>query len=298
MKRTVSANKAAPTLRVAIDAYISNRENTLSPSTIDGYRRIQKNRFQSVMDKRLNEIGNWQSVCDQEARLCAPKTLKNAYRFIVSVLSENSVAAPRVSLPVMTSEPKKWLEPEQITRLVATAAGTDSALPVLLALSSLRRSEIMGLDWRNVNLPAKTITVRGAVVPSVNGFVSKRSNKNETSARSVPIMMPELMEALSSVPEHDRSGRVVQCSAGTLCNRINRACRAAGVPEVGTHGLRHSFASLAYHLGMSELETMEIGGWADTQTMHKIYTHLAAADRLTAENKMTEFYKSANKNAN
>ena len=57
-------------------------------------------------------------------------------------------------------------------------------------------------------------------------------------------------------------------------------------------------ASFAYHLGMSERETMEIGGWSDPQTMHKIYTHLAAADRVKAENRMAEFYKNANQNAN
>ena len=49
---------------------------------------------------------------------------------------------------------------------------------------------------------------------------------------------------------------------------------------------------------MSELETMEIGGCADSQTMHKIYTHLAAADRLKAENRMAAYYKNANKNTN
>lgn len=46
--------------------------------------------------------------------------------------------------------------------------------------------------------------------------------------------------------------------------------------------------SLAYHLGLSELETMKIGGWVDSG---KIYTHLAAIDSQKAKNKMSEFYE-------
>ena len=68
---------------------------------------------------------------------------------------------------------------------------------------------------------------------------------------------------------------------------------------MGVHGLRHSFASLAFHLGLTEQETMELGGWSDYNTMRKIYTHLAAADRLKSQNKMAAFFKAnANKDAN
>lgn len=296
-KRQIQKEKANPTLRQAIDNYIAARSNTLSPSTVDGYRRIQKNRFKGVMDKKLKDIGDWQKICNSEAKLCAPKTLRNAYRFIVSVLTENGQQAPKVTLPQMSGNERKWLDPEQITKLVNASFGKIEALSVLLALHSLRRSEILALDWKNVDLKNNKITVKGAVVPNEeHKFIHKETNKNATSSRTIKIMIPELAATLSAVK--NKSGAVITCSPHTVCNRINKACREASLPEVGTHGLRHSFASLAYHLGMSELETMEIGGWADTQTMHKIYTHLAQQDRLKAENKMTEFYKNANQNAN
>ena len=80
--------------------------------------------------------------------------------------------------------------------------------------------------------------------------------------------------------------------------QINKICRETGLPEIGVHGLRHSFASLAYHLGMTELEAMAIGGWSDYQTMREIYTHLSKSDLKNAENKMSAFYKNANENAN
>lgn len=296
-KRIQSAKNSNITLTSAIDNYISVRSDTLSPSTIDGYRRIQKHRFATVMDKKLRDINDWQKICNAEAKLCAPKTLRNAYRFIVSVLSENGLVAPKVSLPQIINKGREWLEPEQITKLVASVVGKIEELSVLLALHSLRRSEILALDWKNIDLKKNQITVKGSVVPNENHkFVHKETNKNATSNRTIQIMIPELITALSAI--ENKNGAVITCSPHTVCNRINKACRDAALPEVGTHGLRHSFASLAYHLGMSELETMEIGGWADTQTMHKIYTHLAQQDRIKAENKMAAFYKIANSNAN
>lgn len=290
---------AGPTLSEAIDAYIAKRGNTLSPSTIDGYRRIQRNRFRAVMGCPVNEVHDWQSICDTEAAICSPKTLRNAYRFVASVLRENSVTPQPVTMPTLQNNPRPWLEPEQIKLLVASAKGTPGELPALLALHSLRRSEILALQWDNVDLKSGRITVQGAVVQNEeHQFIRRESNKNATSARTVPIMIPELRAALEAVPPDNRVGCVVACSAHAVANRINSLCRSAGLPEVGTHGLRHSFASLAYHLQMTELECMEIGGWADAATMRKIYTHLAAADRLKAENKMSAFYgENATKNA-
>lgn len=277
------------TLRAAIDEYIKNRENTLSPSTIAGYRTIQHNRFQSVMDRRIKDIKNWQRICDREAKLCGSKTLRNAYRFIVSVLSENGIQSDKVTLPQVIQNTRAWLEPEQIKVLVKNVCQKPEALSVYLALHSLRRSEILALKWENIDLEKNTITVSGSMVQDENSkFVYKKTNKNSSSARTIPIMIPELKEEL--IQKKKPSGFIFDCHTDTIGQRINKACREAGVPEVGTHGLRHSFASLAYHLGMSEMETQEIGGWKDSQTMRKIYTHLAAADRLKATNKMASFF--------
>lgn len=283
--------RGMPTLRKAIDAYISAREKILSPSTVDGYRRIQRNRFQSVMDKPISGEG-WQALINAEkAGGASPKTIRNAYRFVVSVLTENGIQPGKVTLPALEGNTRAWLEPEQVKKLVKAADGTPSALPVFLALHSLRRSEIAALTWEDIDLDKRTITVAGAVVQDENhNFVSKPTNKTAKSKRTIPIMIPELLVMLASTPQEARHGVLVDCKPHNIADRINAACRRAGVPEVGTHGLRHSFASLAYHLGMSELQTMELGGWSNTQTMHGIYTHLAAADRLKAENKISKFF--------
>ena len=82
-----------------------------------------------------------------------------------------------------------------------------------------------------------------------------------------------------------------------MTESIKTVCQKAGLPKVGTHGLRRSFASLAFHLGMSELEVMQLGGWSDHNTLHKIYVRLAQEDRLNAENRMESWYKTRGKAA-
>lgn len=277
-----------PTLRVAIDKYIEARSNVLSPATIRGYRIIQRNRFQNVMDARIDHVYYWQMVINGEARLCSAKTLKNAFLFVRSVLKENGIDTGNVQLPQVLLTPREFLDPDQITAFLKAVKGKDCEMAALLALHSLRRSELLALEKSSVDLKKGTITVKGAVVPDENNqYIKKATNKNVSSARTVPIMIPRLAELVKKAPD----GQLVTSYANNVGRSINYACKAAGLPEVGVHGLRHSFASLAYHLGLSELETMEIGGWADHATMHKIYTHISQKDKQSAGQKMAAFYK-------
>lgn len=279
------------TLRKAIDEYIAKRSNVLSPSTIRGYRMIQRHRFVEIMDKPMHSVSDWQSIVNDEAGACSAKTLKNAWRFVKSVLKENKIEADADLPPVIFAE-KKWLTPEQTLAFIEAVHGKRCEIPALLALHSLRLSEIYGVRWENVDLKAGTIRVSGAVVRDENNeIVAKATNKTKNSARTVRIVIPALKTALEAV--EDKTGQVASGTVNGLRSAINRVCASAGLPEVGVHGLRHSFASLCYHLGISEMETMKRGGWSNLATVHEIYTHISEADHLEADEKLLAFYKNA-----
>lgn len=281
------------TLTQAIDDYIDARRNLLSPSTIRGYKAIQKYRFQSMMRKDITLVSpdQWQRAVNAEARLVSVKTLTNSWRFISSVISEATGKYVKVHLPQMVPNEHPWLTPEQIPIFVEAAKGTKVEVPALLALSSLRRSELLELKWKDVDLKKKIIQVNGAAVIDENGkLIRKKETKNTTSRRTVPII-PPLENALRNAP---RTGDyVVNMSPAWMYASINRICEENGLPKVGIHGLRHSFASLAFHLNMPEQIAMRIGGWANDQTMKKIYTHLAQADVAKHAEVFTSFFASA-----
>jgi integrase len=206
------------------------------------------------------------------------------------VLRNENIVPPKIFLPQISPNERPFLEPDQIKQFVSAAEGADIEIPALLALSSLRRSEICALRWENIDLEKQRILVKGAAVYDQHQkLVQKKENKNRTSARYVPIMMKELLVALHR--EKKPTGSVVQCAPNTIRARINRICEANHLPLVGVHGLRHSFASLAYHLGVPEKIAMEIGGWANSQTMHKIYTHIAKSDVTRYETELTAFFQ-------
>lgn len=279
------------TLRQAIDNYINDRDNALSPSTIRGYIAIKNNAFAPIMDTDIFSVRNWQAAVNTEAgRGISAKTLSNEWILIKTVLSKNNVDTSAVSaMPqIVRRDDMPWLDYEQIKIFLKAAQGTECELAALFALHSLRRSELLNLTPRHIE--NGVIHVSGGVVfDKDHNLVSKKENKNAASKRDVAIMIPRLVELLSAyIGAEDEP--YIKCAPDTLRIYINRVCSSAGLPLVGVHGLRRSFASLAYHLGWSERQTMATGGWSNIGTVHRIYIKLSERDKNVDIEKMKAFY--------
>lgn len=281
------------TLTGAIDDYIESRQNILSPSTIAGYRNIQRNRFQHMMNRDIASVSpdQWQRAVNTEAKTCSAKTLTNAWHFIASVIAEETGVRLNIRLPQVIRNERPWLTPAQIPEFIKAIKGTPVEIPALLALSSLRCSELLNLRWCDIDLEKGVLRVNGSAVLDEHGeLIRRQETKNKTSRRVVPII-PPLQAALE---EADRHGEyVVTCTANSIYKRIMRICEENDLPFVGIHGLRHSFASLAYHLNIPEKIAMQIGGWANDETMKKIYTHLAQDDIAKHSQAFNHFYADA-----
>lgn len=282
--------KNALTLRQAIEAFVSTNENALSPATIRGYDIICRHRFPEKIDEPLEDTTGWQEAIDAARKKYSPKTVYNSWGLVREIMTENNITPPKVRLPQKRHAEKEWLTYDQISSFLDALKGKRCESGALFALHSLRRSEIFGLSWDDIDLKKGRIHVRGAMVQNKNNvYIKKKETKNTSSTRTIRIMIPRLKEVLNR--QKDTGLSPVLSTPNSLTQSINRVCAAANLPEIGTHGLRHSFASLGFHLGLSELEVQEIGGWRDHNTVHKIYLHLAKQDRLNAENKMEAFYK-------
>lgn len=286
------------TVGQAIDARIERLRPVLSPATVRGYKTIRNNRFPGIMDKKPAAVKDWQAVINQEAGKVTAKTLKNSWALVCASLADIGYHAPAVTLPQIINKPRPWMDSDEIRRFVAAVHGKSVEIPALLGLLGLRRSEIAALTWDKVDLKRGIIRIEGAMVPNDNGeFVRREENKQAASRRRVPIMIPELATALEVVPEAERVGPVVKMHPNSIYKAVNSICRREGLPAVGVHGLRHSFASLGHHVGVPEAEMQQLGGWADAGTMRRIYQHIEAADKLKSENQIAVFFKNANKNA-
>lgn len=266
-------------LENAIDKYIESRKAVRSPSTIRGYEAYKRNYFKAclswdIFDPELD----WQSAINREVeRGLSPKTVFNAWHLITGAFHYVKAPSPGVVLPRGAASDRPWLDFRQIKTFLSAAEGQEGELGALLALHSLRLSELLALSPSRVSLESGTLFVRGARVLNSEGkLVYKELNKTEGSRRDVPIVIPRLKLLLAGIGNGDEY--LVQDETHRLYKQINRICKSADLPEVGVHGLRHSFASLAYHLGWKELSTMTVGGWSNSRIVHTIYTHNADLD--------------------
>ena len=285
--------KSKVTVNECITKYIESRSVSLSPSTIRCYKNNQKKQFGTIAALDANTITReqLQHAINIEAKKCSPKTLKNAWGLLSASIKFCTGRTFEVFLPTVVPNEHEFLQPEQIGPFLSAIEGQPVEIPALLGLHGLRRSEIMGLRGSDVDLSAGNIYVRGASVIDENGaLVNKPENKNKSSRRVVPIMIPRLTDILKATPDDERGEFIVSCYAQTIGKQVNRICQDNGLPQIGTHGLRHSFCSLAYHLGLSEKATMALGGWSDYQTMRKIYTHIGQTDLTEDAKKMSEFF--------
>lgn len=292
----IDVKKALPKMTVgdAVDKFIESNSKILSPSTIKAYKSYRKHRFQKLMGRDVGSKINWQAAVNEECVDCSAKTVANAWRLITVSLRAQGREVPAVALPKLSKAERPWLDYEQIQAFLKAVNGQDCELPALLALHGLRRSELLALTADKVDLEKELITVSGASVYNDKGeFVQKETNKNASSQRTVHIVIPRLLALLEGA-----DGLLVTTKPNTTYVQVNRVCEAVGLPKVGVHGLRHSFASLAYHLGWSEATTMREGGWSNSKTVHEIYTHLAAQDANEDIKRMKDFYKAAAKNGN
>lgn len=117
--------------------------------------------------------------------------LEQAVRW--QLLVRNPAAA--VEPPRVEDREMQVLEAEGIRRLLDAAAGTNLHLPILVAVATgLRRGEILGLKWEDLNLEVGTVTVRRSLEDTSEGLRFK-APKTKKSRRTIHLP-PAVVEVL------------------------------------------------------------------------------------------------------
>lgn len=183
---------------------------------------------------------------------------------------------------------------------------------LLMLLCGLRRSEMVGLQWPDVDLEKRQITIRRVGIFSGNKTIIKEKTKTEAGFRVLPICQP-LYDALISVPAELRVGYVCKSAHGELITqsahdrgwdgfllRMQRVLNGEPVEQHGRrmklekriekakeqgkeyvlfsmtdHDLRHSFATALYDAGVDVKSAQYYLGHKDIKMTMALYTHLS-----------------------
>ena len=278
------------TLTKAIDRYIEDRSEILSPSTIRGYRTIQRNRLQSLMELPVARINTQavQRAINADAKTVSWKTISNSLGLVTGVLGYYGVKIGKLTLGEDPQKEKAIYTDDELIRLLKALQGSNIELEALLALwLGLRWSEIAGLRWDAVDLKKGVIHIREALVPDEQ---HKRVSKGTKTARSTrSILCPDYILHLLSIREHSGPHVVSVCSQSAW-RRLDKVCKAAGVPCYGFHRMRHQNSSVMALLGIDPKYAMDRGGWASTKVMHQVYTHTMEKGRQQVADKMDDYF--------
>lgn len=292
------------TLDEAISIYIDDRRTVLSPSTIMGYKSVQKNRFKTLMKARIHDIDKVaiQRAISSDAQICSNKTLKNAVGLVAAVLSDyKEINTKGLKYPQKVKKEHAYLDASQIVELITACQGNIAEIPILLAVwLGLRRSEIMGLRWESIDFTEKKIKIEHALVPNENGeYVEKNELKNSSSRRvlSCPDYILSKLESYQSNISR-RKGRIFTMDPSVIYNNLKKISERAGIPFVGVHGLRHTNASVMLSLGIVDKVAMKRGGWATDNTMKSVYQHVFSSDKDTADDMINAYFESMVDGAN
>lgn len=190
------------------------------------------------------------------------------------------------------------------------AAGERFGALWVLALSGLRRGEIAGLRWDDIDFEANVLYAAESTRTTVSGAVIEQAEgKTERSTRALP-MPPHVAKALRAARRQQLREQMVaanhyEASGYVFSNPLGRAyhpdslltfwrqfCADNGLPEIRLHDARHTCATIMHLKGVPMAVIAQWLGHADSSFTARTYTHsqpeaLAAAADLLAPRKKT-----------
>ena len=284
------------TLREAIDDYVKMKSGVLSPSTLRGYQSIKDHRFTDLMDRPINKItkADVQKAVSKEAQEVSPKTVYNVYGLIRPVLKEHDVDVFGVKLPQKIKPRKRYLQPDDVGKLIEAAKGDPCEIQILIAVwLGMRRSEIAGLCWDCVDFKNKTLTVKRRLIAGEDQkFVLREGAKNESSQRVVPC--PDyIMDKLKSIYNPGDEGLVFNGYPDVIRKHLHAICKKAGITDTTVHGLRHTNAAVMKSLGIDDAHAMARGGWKQESTYKQTYSYVFDQVAEKEDKQIDRFFEKA-----
>jgi integrase len=166
----------------------------------------------------------------------------------------NPADAAKAPRRTETREPVVWTVEQVRAFLIAAESERLATVWTLAATSGMRRSEMLGLCWSDVDLKGGEARIRQVSV-SYGAMRTIREPKTEASRRTVPIA-PSAVAALKRHQTRQKSERIAagpaysptglvfvdELGAALRPNRVSaafgRLIKDAGLPPLGLHGLR------------------------------------------------------------
>ncbi len=276
----------------AVRQYRSTRMKTLKPST----RITYEQRLTALLAPRFGEVALADLSCESFNKLdlelvrdgLSPSTRRNV-QIVTRVILRSAVDAGFLaSMPKLPRLPKVGrkvpnpIHRDKLDAILAVASFTARLAFALAAFAGLRRSEVPGLRWSDVDLKGNTITVRRAITRG------EETTPKSGDHRVIPIAEPlrRLLESAATTRKNPWASVALTTHGepwgeSGLNQTFKRAQKRAGLGGWCFHDLRHFFASELFRKGVPAPVVQMLLGHADLATTQR-YADMVASDLRAA----------------
>ena len=288
--------------------WLPAKKTELRASTFAGYRRnvelhiiptVGRIPIRRLRDQHLETLYDKLARPTDGARALSPKTVLEIHLLIRAALADalrgelitrNVALTARVPRPpaVRTPEPQAWT-PEQLQTFLRAAAG-HRLFPAFwtLAMTGMRRSELLGLRWTDIDLHAGTLSINRSLV-AVGYELHESRGKTRNSRRRIDLYTTtvKVLAAWQTWQQVERAAvgvaapdyvftdsHAVRVHPHAISQTFERIAARAEVPVIRLHDLRHTHATLLIKAGVPVKVVSERLGHAKPAFTIETYQHV------------------------
>lgn len=274
------------------------------PNTFQSYRIMTNNHIIPALGTtkllKLQPIQIQQMINDMIAKGKSPRLVEYAYSvlriaILQAVEDQLLLRAPTasVSLPRKTKTEVVPLTPQEWDKLLAAAKKSPAMFAALLLewATGLRRSELLGIKWSDVDLVNGSVNIMRAVIITDQQPVLAEP-KTATSYRRLPLP-PVVIEELKrhkkrlaaeqlKAKQWNDLGLIFPTNAGEIqdprnwSKKFNRTAKDAGLEHVNFHALRHDHASRLVDNNVPLKDAQYRLGHSTAKMLLDVYSHKMA----------------------
>lgn len=316
LKRRVAAglrvDRDEQTVEQFLTRWLAWKDAHVRPRTAYTYRRYLEGHAVPALGRlrlvalRVDDV---QAMLDARQGTMAPRSLQALRAVLRTALAdavrwgeaERNVAALARG-PEVRRERVQALTAAEAKAILQAAKGDrlEAVYTVALAMG-LRRSELCGLRWEDVDLEARILRVERTYQRAPHGGLGYQEPKTESSRREIALPAAvakalrqhrtrQLEERLRAANLWEETGHVFADERGRpldpdrVTHHAKGILKAAGRADLSLHQLRHGAASLLLAEGVSLKLVQELLGHSTYQITADIYSHVAPElRRVTAD---------------
>lgn len=283
----------------------------------------------SLQKITVNTIQLFYNKKTQEGRLdnkggLSPKTIRNMHNILHEALDQavKNDLIPKnpsdyVVIPKMKKKDIRYLTPDEQQSLIAACKGERLGFSIILALyTGLRLGELLGLQWKDIDFEAHTLSVNRTFNRLKSFDINSDSKtelvigtpKSKNSIRTIPVNKRIISEfkthkELQDI-EKSKAGNAYQDADFVFANPIGepieprtfqdffkKIIKKSEISDANFHALRHTFATRALELQVPIKVVSQIMGHANIQITLDTYSHVSAEYMREAMNKMASLFE-------